>query len=121
MYPQVYVSHYEITNALLCFKTFKLLNIKGSILSFRVRDACAEFLQMRLTPQNVLGIRHFAESLGKFVIQILSLPNHFLNAYFSFNIHNKTYTYTITPRNVLIFVNFTYCCIGIFYYYYFIF
>jgi len=30
----------------------------------RVRDACAEFLQMRLTPQNVLGIRHFAESLG---------------------------------------------------------
>jgi len=30
----------------------------------RVRDACAEFLQYRLTPQNVLGIRQFAESLG---------------------------------------------------------
>jgi len=30
----------------------------------RVRDACADFLQLRLTPQNVLGIRHFAESLG---------------------------------------------------------
>jgi len=30
----------------------------------RVRDACAEFLQMRLTPQNVLGIRQFADSLG---------------------------------------------------------
>jgi len=30
----------------------------------RVRDACADFLQLRLTPNNVLGIRHFAESLG---------------------------------------------------------
>ena len=31
----------------------------------RVLDACADFLQLRLTPNNVLGIRHFAESLGK--------------------------------------------------------
>jgi hypothetical protein len=31
----------------------------------RVRDACAEFLQQRLSPQNVLGIRHFAESVGE--------------------------------------------------------
>jgi len=30
----------------------------------KVRDACADFLQHRLTPQNVLGIRTFAESLG---------------------------------------------------------
>jgi len=30
----------------------------------KVRDACADFLQNRLTPQNVLGIRSFAESLG---------------------------------------------------------
>jgi len=30
----------------------------------RVRDACAEFLQTRLSPGNVLGIRQFAESLG---------------------------------------------------------
>ena len=31
----------------------------------RVRDACAEFLQLRLSPGNVLGIRHFAESVGR--------------------------------------------------------
>ena len=30
----------------------------------RVRDACADFLQTRLSPMNVIGIRQFAESLG---------------------------------------------------------
>ena len=30
----------------------------------RVRDACAEFLMARLSPNNVLGIKSFADSLG---------------------------------------------------------
>ncbi len=30
----------------------------------RVRDACADFLTSRLSPFNVLGVKHFADSLG---------------------------------------------------------
>jgi len=30
----------------------------------RVRDACAEFLMTRLSAGNVLGVQHFADSLG---------------------------------------------------------
>ena len=30
----------------------------------KVRDACAEFLMNRLAPTNVIGVRHFADSLG---------------------------------------------------------
>ena len=31
----------------------------------RVRDACAEFLMARLCPSNVLGVKTFADTLGK--------------------------------------------------------
>lgn len=31
----------------------------------RVRDACAEFLMARLSPSNVLGIKTFADTLGR--------------------------------------------------------
>ena len=46
----------------------------------RVRDACADFLQTRLTPQNVLGIRTFAESLGS--QSLVTSSNKFLQKHF---------------------------------------
>ena len=46
----------------------------------RVRDACADFLQTRLTPQNVLGIRTFAESLG--CPSLVTASNKFLQKQF---------------------------------------
>merc|ERR1719500_1089199 len=46
----------------------------------RVRDACADFLQTRLTPQNVLGIRTFAESLGS--VSLVTQSNKYLQKHF---------------------------------------
>jgi len=46
----------------------------------KVRDACADFLQNRLTPQNVLGIRQFAESLGS--ISLVKSSDKFLQKHF---------------------------------------
>ena len=46
----------------------------------KVRDACADFLQNRLTPQNVLGIRQFAESLGS--LSLVKSSDKFLQKHF---------------------------------------
>ena len=46
----------------------------------KVRDACADFLHARLTPQNVLGIRTFAESLGS--LSLVKAADKFLQKHF---------------------------------------
>ena len=46
----------------------------------KVRDACAEFLQVRLSPQNVLGIRTFAERVGS--ISLVKASDKFLQKHF---------------------------------------
>ena len=46
----------------------------------KVRDACAEFLQVRLSPQNVLGIRTFAERVGS--INLVKSSDKFLQKHF---------------------------------------
>ncbi|XP_037923968.1 kelch-like protein 18 isoform X1 [Hermetia illucens] len=47
----------------------------------KVRDACAEFLISRFHPHNVLGIRHFADSLG--CAQLVTAADKYINLYFS--------------------------------------
>ena len=46
----------------------------------RVRDACAEFLQARLSPQNVLGIKQFAATVGS--ISLVKSSDKFLQKHF---------------------------------------
>ena len=46
----------------------------------RVRDACAEFLQARLSPQNVIGIKQFAATLGS--ISLVESCDKFLQKHF---------------------------------------
>ena len=46
----------------------------------RVRDACAEFLQARLSPQNVIGIKQFAATLGS--ISLVESSDKFLQKHF---------------------------------------
>lgn len=45
-----------------------------------VKDACAEFLITRFHPQNVLGIRHFADSLS--CTPLLEQSNKYIQQYF---------------------------------------
>jgi len=46
----------------------------------KVRDACAEFLQERLSPQNVLGIKQFASTVGS--INLVKSSDKFLHKHF---------------------------------------
>lgn len=46
----------------------------------KVKDICAEFLQTRFHPQNVLGIRHFADTLS--CVNLLEEANKFINRFF---------------------------------------
>ncbi|XP_021704779.1 kelch-like protein 18 [Aedes aegypti] len=47
----------------------------------KVRDACADFLKDRFHPQNVLGIRHFADTLG--CAQLVTSADRYIHQYFS--------------------------------------
>lgn len=46
----------------------------------KVKDACAEFLQTRFHPQNVLGIRNFADTLS--CGPLLEEANKYIHRYF---------------------------------------
>lgn len=47
----------------------------------KVRDACADFLIDGFHPHNVLGIRHFADSMG--CIHLISSADKYINLYFA--------------------------------------
>lgn len=47
----------------------------------KVRDACANFLMSQFHPQNVLGIRSFADSLG--CTHLVSSADRYIHLYFS--------------------------------------
>ncbi|XP_055538734.1 kelch-like protein 18 isoform X2 [Wyeomyia smithii] len=47
----------------------------------KVRDACADFLKSRFHPQNVLGIRHFADTLS--CTQLITSADRYIHQYFS--------------------------------------
>lgn len=46
----------------------------------KVRDACANYLLQRIHPQNALGFRHFAESLG--CTTLAESANEYIESYF---------------------------------------
>lgn len=46
----------------------------------KVRDACANYLLQRIHPQNALGFRHFAESLG--CSKLADSANEYIESYF---------------------------------------
>lgn len=46
----------------------------------KVKDVCAEFLQTRFHPHNVLGIRHFADTLSCAIL--LEQANKYIQHYF---------------------------------------
>ena len=52
-------------NFLLQFFRQSLMMTANFLQLSRVRDACAEFLMARLCPSNVLGVKTFADTLGK--------------------------------------------------------
>uniref|UniRef100_A0A1Q3F850 Kelch-like protein diablo n=1 Tax=Culex tarsalis TaxID=7177 RepID=A0A1Q3F850_CULTA len=47
----------------------------------KVRNACADFLKSRFHPQNVLGIRHFADTLG--CSALMTSADRYIHQYFS--------------------------------------
>lgn len=68
---------------------------------FKVRDACAEFLMSQFHPQNVLGIRKFADSLDCRLL--ISSADRYINLHFSKVSENDEFFYlTFDELNELI-------------------
>ncbi|UYV72135.1 KLHL18 [Cordylochernes scorpioides] len=55
----------------------------------QVREACCDFLRKRLHPNNVVGVRHFADTLG--CKSLVEAANRFIQKHFLEVVHSEEF------------------------------